>query len=1075
MEKKFSLLCCIQQTALLALLLLYFSFSVFSQQNQITVRGKVGTDSLSLENVNIILKSDSSKAVRSDSKGIYSITVPATATLVFSFVGYETQEIRVNGRTILNVTMRLKENDLSDVTVIGFGGTRKKTSLVSSVTTINVKDLRGPTGNLTNQLAGRVAGMISFQQSGEPGLGTDNSTFYIRGLSTFGTGKQDPLILIDGIESSSTDMARLQPDDISDFSVLKDAAAASVYGARGANGVVLVNTKIGKEGMARFFARGETRVSSNTKNFDFADNITYMNMANEATATRNSGTGMLPYSQNKINHTRAGDDPNLYPSNNWLNQLIKKYTVNNNYYVSVNGGTAKAKYHVAASYGRDNGILKVDPINDFNSNIKLSKYSLRSTVNLSLTKSTELMVRMYGQFDDYTGPIAGTIGNRKYTEGGSYIFALSLLSNPVMFPMVYPKEMRPYVNHPLFGSSRTIAGGGLSSTLYVNPYAEMVRGYRIYKSSNIQPQLELKQNLDFITKGLNFRSMGYLKRYSYFAVERKYDPFYYNAQVMPDGKSYNLMVFNDGSATSIGTAGTEYLSYMEDGKTVDSRIWLEGSLDYGRTFGDVHRVSGSLISYLSSYETGNAGSVTASLPRRNNGVSGRFTYGYDDRYLAEFNFGYNGSERFDANHRFGFFPSGGLAYRISNEKFFEPLKSVVRDLKFRATYGIVGNDQIGNVNDRFFYLSNVNLNNPVYFAAFGKDDGAARYGRNGISIARYSNPNITWERSRQLNFGMDLSLFNSFEIIVDVFKQKRSEILQPKSDLESALGLMATPMANYGKAETQGVDLSLKYDRTFNKNWYANIRGTFTYSTSKRVVLDELKYEKGLSHLSTIGHSISQRWGYIAERLFIDQKEVANSPLQFNDNGLLAGDIKYRDITGDGLITTDDQVPIGYPQQPEIIYGFGASLRYKRFDFSFYFQGSARSSFFIDPAAIQPFYQSGGYQSGLLKVVSDSYWSEDKRDLYAFWPRLSTWRVNSNNVTSTWWMRNGNFLRLKSVDMGYNMGKIKRLALTGGRIYFSATNLFMLSNFKLWDVEMGGNGLGYPVQSVYSLGLEVNF
>ncbi|HUP12343.1 MAG TPA: SusC/RagA family TonB-linked outer membrane protein, partial [Niastella sp.] len=584
-----------------------------------------------------------------------------------------------------------------------------------------------------------------------------------------------------------------------------------------------------------------------------------------------------------------------------------------------------------------------------------------------------------------------------------------------------------------------------------------------------------KQKLDFITKGLTFRSMAYLKRYSYFSVERKYDPFYYNAQVMPDGKSYNLQIFNDGSATSIGTPGTEYLSYLEDIKVIDSRVWLEGSLDYGRTFGDVHRVSGSLISYLSSYETGNAGSVTASLPRRNNGVSGRFTYGYDDRYLAEFNFGYNGSERFDANHRFGFFPSGGLAYRISNEQFFEPLKSVVRDLKFRATYGIVGNDQIGNVNDRFFYLSNVNLNNPVYTAAFGKDDGAPRYSRPGISIARYANPTITWERSRQLNLGMDLNLLDNFEIIVDVFRQQRSEILQPKSDIESALGLMATPMANYGKAETRGVDLSLKYDRQFNKNWYANVRGTFTYATSKRIVIDELRYEKSLSHLSSVGSSISQKWGYIAERLFIDQKEVANSPQQFNDKGLLAGDIKYRDITGDGVITTDDQVPIGYPMQPEIIYGFGASLRYKRFDFSFYFQGSARSSFFIDPAAIQPFFQQGGLQSGLLKTISDSYWSEDNRNLYAFWPRLSTWRVAPNTVTSTWWMRNGNFLRLKSVDMGYNMGKIKRLGLNGGRIYFSATNLFLLSNFKLWDVEMGGNGLGYPIQSVYSLGLEVNF
>ncbi len=1039
-------------------------------QQQVTVQGTIMDSTGGLPSVSISVVGKKEKLI-SDVMGRFKITVSSNEVLEFTYAGFKprrvdlSQQKVVNGVIELSVTMVQEPQDLGEVTVTGFGGTRKKASLVSSITTVNVKELQGPTGNLTNAIAGRVAGMISFQQSGEPGRGTDNSTFYIRGLSTFGSGKQDPLILIDGIESTATDMARLQADDISDFSVLKDAAAAAVYGARGANGVVLINTKSGKAGTPKFFVRGENRVSSNTKNFDFADNITYMNMANEAVTTRNPGTGALLYSQNKINHTIAGDDPNLYPSNNWIDQLIKKYTINQNYYASVNGGTEKARYHVAASYGRDNGILNVDPINDFNSNIRLSKYSLRSTVNLDLTKSTELMLRMYGQFDDYNGPIGG----------GGRIFTLALWSNPVMFPAVYPHSMRPYVDHPLFGSAQTMANGQLTSTLFLNPYAEMVRGYSVYKTSNIQPQVELKQNLDFITKGLNFRSMAYLKRYSFYGMQRQYNPFYYNAQVQPDGKNYNLVVFNDGSATSIGLTGTEYLDYFESGKDVDSRIWLEGVLNYSRVFGNVHNVGGSLISYLSSFENGNAGSVTASLPRRNSGVSGRFTYGYDDRYLAEFNFGYNGSERFDANHRYGFFPSGGIGYKISNEKFFEPIKSVVSDLKLRATYGIVGNDQIGTVGDRFFYLSNISLNDGSYGAVFGRDDGAATYFRPGVSITRYANPGITWERSKQINLGMDLRLFNSFELIADVFKQSRNQILLPKTILESALGLMATPQANYGKAETQGIDLTAKYEKNLNKDWYANVRGTFTYATSKRIVADELRYDSSLSHLTTVGHSLSQSWGYIAERLFIDEKEVANSPLQFGNKSLMAGDIKYRDINGDGQITSDDQVPIGYPMQPEIIYGFGASLRYKKLDFSFYFQGSARSSFFIDPEAIQPFYQFGGAQNGLLKVISNDYWSEDNRNPYAFWPRLSTSRVNSNNVRSTWWMRNGNFLRLKSVDLGYNVGKIKRLGLTGGRIYLSATNLFALSNFKLWDVEMGGNGLGYPVQTVYNLGAEINF
>jgi TonB-linked SusC/RagA family outer membrane protein len=1048
--------------ALLAMLLC-LSVTLFAQENEITVKGNVRSDSAALQGVTVQLKADAKRATQTDEKGNFTLRVPSKGTLVISSVGFETQEIAVNSQTTINVLMKNSNGNLGDVVIIGFGGTQKKASMVSSITTVDVKSLKGPTGNLTNTLAGRIPGVISFQRSGEPGLGTDNSAFYIRGLSTFGTGKQDPLILIDGVESSPTDLARLQPDDISDFSVLKDAAAASVYGARGANGVVLVNTRSGKEGAAKFSFRAENRVSSNTKNFNMADNITYMQLANEAALTR-SPLAVQPYSQNKIEHTKAGDDPYLYPNNNWIDQLIKKYTVNQSYNLNVSGGNSKTRYYVAGTYNQDNGLLKLDPINNFNSNIKLKNYSIRSNVNLNLSDNTELIIRMYGQFDDYNGPIGG----------GSATFNNALWSNQVMFPAVYPQSKLPYITHPLFGSARTVDANGLTSTLYVNPYAQMVRGYSVYKTSNLQPQVELKQDLGFVTPGLSFRTMGYLRRYSFYSVDRSYNPFYYSAIVDPTTQDYNLTVLNDGSATSIGTVGTEYLGYAEGTKTVDSRFWLEGSVTYNRTF-KKHTVGGNVIAVISNYETGNAGSVTASLPQRNQTLSGRFTYGFDNRYLAEFNFGYNGSERFAKNNRFGFFPSAGVAYRISNEKFFNPLKKVITDLKFRATYGLVGNDQIGNINDRFFYLSNVSLNDGGFGASFGRNDGAGTYYRNGVSISRYANENITWEQSRSMNLGMDMKLFYDLTLTVDVYKQWRSQILQAKSTVESAAGFSAIPSSNYGKAETQGIDVALNYQRSLNKNMWVNVRGTFTYATSKVKVTDEIVFPSNIAYLSRANHSISQTWGLIAERLFIDQKEVANSPVQYGDIGLLAGDIKYKDVNGDGVINNDDMVPIGFPQQPEIIYGFGASFGYKRFDFSFYFQGAARTSFFINPWNIQPFYLNGGYQNNLLKVIADNHWSEDNQNPYAFWPRLSTWRVNSNNQTSTWWLRNGAFLRLKSVDMGYTLPDFKALRLKGTRVYFSATNLFILSGFKLWDVEMGGNGLNYPIQSVYSMGVQLNF
>lgn len=1056
------------------MLLLCYSLTVFSQDNQITVQGRVRSDSSNLENVTIQLKSNPARVVKSDARGAFTIKVPANGILIFTYVGYEAQEMAINGQSELNILLRSRETGLNEVTVIGFGGTRKKASMVSAATTIDVKELKTPTGNLTNALAGRIPGMISFQQSGEPGLGTNNSTFYIRGLSTFGTGKQDPLILIDGVESSPTDMARLQPDDISDFSVLKDAAASAVYGARGANGVVLINTKSGKEGAAKYSFRAENRISRNTKNIDLADNITYMMLGNEATLTR-SPNAIQPYSQNKINHTMAGDDSFLYPNNNWVDQLVKDYTVNQSYNLNINGGTSKTRYYVAGTYALDNGILKVSPINDFNNNIRLANYSVRSSINMNLSNSTELILRMYGQFDDYKGPIGG----------GAASFNNALWSNPVRFPAVYAQSKLPYLEHPLFGSAQVVSNGSLTPSLYVNPYAEMVKGYSVYKTSNIQPQLELKQNLNFITTGLSARAMGYLRRYSYYDVSRAYNPFYYTADIDPGTQDYSLRVLNNGSATSVGITGTEYLGYAEGRKVVDSRLWLEGSLNYNHSFAVKHQIGGMLIGYMSSYETGNAGSVTASLPQRNNGVSGRFSYGFDDRYLAEFNFGYNGSERFASIKRYGFFPSGGIGYRLSNEKFFASLKKVITDLKFRATYGLVGNDQIGNVNDRFFYLSNVNLNNNAYGASFGSNDGAPVYTRPGVSISRYANFGITWERSRQINLGMDLKLFRDFDLTVDVYRQYRSQILQPKSFVENAYGLTVVPFSNYGKAETQGVDLSAKFQHSFSKDFWINARGTVTYATSKATLADEITYPASLSYLSRAGHSLSQTYGFIAERLFIDEKEVQNSPIQFGDQSLMAGDIKYHDVNKDGVINNDDMVPIGYPTQPEVVYGFGSSFGYKRFDFSFYFQGAARSTFFINPWNTQPFVlteanENGvplrkAYENGLLQAVANSHWSEDNRNLYALWPRLSTYQVAANNVTSTWWMRDGSFLRLKSVDLGYTCPDFKRIGLKAPRIYLSATNLFLISSFKLWDVEMGGNGLGYPIQAVYSLGAQINF
>ncbi len=1040
-------------------------------QEQVTVQGSVKDAVGGIPGVSVKV-SGTTKGVSTDPLGRFKIVADRKATLVFSLIGMITKEIKLSDHKIssagvieLDVTLKSDDVSLEEVTVTGFGGKQKKASLVSSITSVNVEDLKQPTSNLTNALAGRVAGLIAFQTSGEPGIGTDNSQFFIRGLSTFGAGRGTPLILIDGIESEQNDLARLQPDDIADFSVLKDAAAASIYGARGANGVLLINTKMGKEGQAKFSFRAQNRTSTNTQNFQLADNITYMELANRATLAR-SGAGGEPYQKNKIDNTRAGADPYLYPNNDWMEKLIKDYTNNQSYNLNVSGGSAKARYYVAGTYAQDRGILKVEPINNFNSNIKFTNYSLRTNIDLNFTKTSTFIIRMYGQFDDYKGPIGG----------GARTFTNALTANPVMFPAVYPQSMLPYLEHPLFGGNRFVDNTfNESNTLYLNPYAELVRGYSASKNYNIHPQLEWKQDFNFITEGLTGRAMAYLRRTAGFSVSRSYNPFYYAPLVNSTDYSYNLYPLNDGSATSIGTAGTEYLNYIPGINQQESRIWAETSLNYNRVFAKKHAVGGMLVSYISEYQEP-LGGFLETLPKRNAGVSGRFSYGYDDRYLFEFNFGYNGSERFAANNRFGFFPSGGIGYRISNERFFEPLSDIITNLKLRATYGYVGNDAIGDRNDRFFYMSNVSLNDGGFGASFGKNEGQGTYFRPGVSISRYANNAITWELSRQINIGLDLGIGKGFNFTVDAFRQYRSNILQPQTFIDNASGFMATPFSNYGKAESSGIDGQMTFNHNFTKDIWTNLRGTFTFATSKITKIDELTYPDNLSYLSRKGANVSQAWGYIAERLFVDETEVANSPVQFGDTGLLAGDIKYRDINGDGVINTDDRVPLGYPQQPELIYGFGNTFGYKNFDVSFYFQGSARSSFFINPTAMQPYVNLGnGQQSGLLNVIAQDHWNEENRDPYAFWPRLSTWRVGSNNETSTWWMRNGSFLRLKTAEMGYNFKDLKKVGINSARVYVNGQNLFMISKFKMWDAEMGGNGLGYPIQSVYNFGVQLNF
>lgn len=1055
-------ICKWQRCSLVFLFMLMAGFA-HAQNQSFELRGVVldSVGHLPISNVTIAFMGKNA-VVSTDAQGQFLIKdAHINDHLVLTSVGFDRKTVQVTSTNRMTIYLSSSSSNLDEVTVVAYG-TQKKTSMVASITSINPKEIKGPTSNLTSMLAGRVAGLIAYQRSGEPG--NDNASFFIRGVGSFGAGKKDPLILIDGMESNTTALARLQPDDIAGFSVLKDAAASSLYGARGANGVVLVNTKSGIVGKAKFNARFENSISTNTRNFKFADNITYMKMANEAVLTRDP-KGTLPYSQNKIDHTERGDDPLLYPNNNWIDQLIKDYTNNQRFNFNVTGGGNLAQYYVAGTFNNDKGILRSENSNSFDNNINLKNYSLRSNITLNVTPTTIGIIRTSAQFDDYTGPIGGYDKWGNLINGGQRVFREAIWSNPVMFPAIYPSSYSPFATHPLFGNNFIPT----TKTLYNNPYANMVNGFQEYNSSTVNVQLELKQNFDFITKGLSARLMAYTQRYSYFSVTRSFKPFYYNLVRIPGTSNTVLSLLNENE-------GTEYLDYNQGNKILNTTTYGEFAVNYNRTIAEDHDITGMLIGIIRNYQTANGGDLQASLPARNLGVSGRATYAYKNRYLFEFNFGYNGSERFSKDHRFGFFPSFGVGWNLNEEKMFEFMTPVVSRLKLRATYGLVGNDQIGEDRDRFFYLSQVNPNNGGRGFSWGNNWD---YTRPGYSISRYENRDITWERAKTFDVGFDLNLKNGLGVVFDYYNSTRSNILMVRSNIPSTTGFQSDIQANIGKAQSRGFDLALDYNKSFQNTWWTQLRANMTYATNKLLVNEEPDYSANLSYLSRLGHPIKQSYGLIAERLFVDDIEAENSPLQ-NFGGAfktMGGDIKYRDINGDGKITDLDKVPIGYPTDPQIIYGMGFSVGFKGFDVSAFLQGSARSSFFIDPGNITPFAINGPYQNGLLQEVANSYWSEDNQDVRALWPRLTDGFNNNNNQFSTWWMRNGAFLRLKSVELGYNLPNqfLNKFKMSNVRFYVNALNLAVWSKFKMWDPEMGGEGLGYPVQAVYNVGINVGF
>lgn len=977
--------------------------------------------------------------VITDLDGLFQIQVTdKNSVIVISYIGYVTQEISVGDRSSITVQLKEDTKSLEEVVVTAFGATQKKETMVGSIQQVRPAELKVPSSSLSTSFAGRMAGVIAIQRSGQPGA--DGADFWIRGKSTFGDAT-GVLIVLDGVEISSSDLNALDPEVIESFSILKDATATAMYGTRGANGVMIVTTKSGQDLLKPIINfRLETSMSQLTSVPEMVGGVDYMKLYNEALTTRGITTGL--YDDTKIRATEQGLNPLVYPNVDWYNEMFNKNAFAQRFNFNIRGGKKAVTYFMSASVKHDAGNLKSlsKDYFSYNNNINVMRYDFVNNLSIKATNTTKISLGLNVSLRDWKGPSAGVDG----------IFSMSREASPVDFPIVYPARNDKEI-YTLWGGM----SGGIYNNGYRNPVAEYVVGYKKQFASTVNANIRLDQDLKMVTKGLKLHVLASFKNWSKTETTRKagYNQFEIDQYNEATGE-YTLSRVGNEQKTALNTEGAA---------TGDRRIFIQAYLDYKRKFG-VHDVNAMLLYNQDQLDNNKPDNLLSSLPRRKQGIAARLSYAYDDRYLAEVNFGYNGSENFAKNNRFGFFPSIALGYNISQEKFWEPISNVISHFKLRGSYGLVGND---GINERYAYLEDIVLSSDKWKYTTGVNQNV---NLQGPVWNRYYNPNLTWEVGKKLNVGFDMQLFHQVNLNFDVFKEIRSKIyMQKVNTLPDFIGTGETKIyENSGKMKNVGFDIALDYNKQITKDFFLSFKGTLTYAHNTILERDEPPFQL-YPNLSSVGYSRGQHLVYVAAGLFRDQADVDSHAEQTLGYIPQPGDIKYvdqPDANGncDGIINTNDRVYMGYPEDPEIVYGFGPSMKYKNWDFSFFFQGAARTSILM--SGFHPFGKNA--TRGVMKFIADDYWSESNPNPNAAYPRLTRDTNANNTVNSSYWLRNGAFLKLKNAEIGYTFKMF--------RAYLNGSNLLTFSPFKHWDPEMGGgSGMKYPTQRVFNIGIQFTF
>lgn len=1023
---------------LLFLLSVGWSASGYAQERtQVEVTGVVKDSNTKepLIGVNITVKNSPGLGTMTDINGRYRMKVDPYSYLIFSYIGFDKQEVMLKDNRVINVELKESEANVLDQVVITGTGAQKKITVTGAVTTVDVGDLRTPTASISNALAGVVPGVMARQVSGQPG---DNvSEFWIRGISTFGAGAS-ALVLVDGFERN---MNELNVEDIATFTVLKDASATAIYGSRGANGVVLITTKRGKEGKAHINAKVETSYSTRTQTPEFVDGVTYARMMNESFMTRNREAA---YSEDDIRLLASGLDPDIFPNVDWMGMLLKKGAPTYRATVDINGGGTLARYFISASYVDEGGMYETDKaMKDFNTNANYRRWNYRMNVDIDLTKTTLIRVG-----------VSGSLGKQNQ-PGGDYkeIWGALLGYNPIAVPVKY--------------SNGYVASQGYAEKQ--NPWVLVTQqGFNETWTNSIQSTVSLEQDLKFITKGLKF-----VGRYGYDTNNENKN----RRMKWPEGWIAERQRDSDGNL-QLRRVTTEQLMKSVSHANGERKEYLEAELHYDRTFGD-HQIGGVLKytqdKYINTSEN-IENDYIQTIDSRHQGLAGRFTYGWKYRYFFDFNFGYNGSENFAPGHQFGFFPAFSLAWNIAEEPIVKKALPWMGMFKLRYSYGKVGNDNTGNVGARIRFPYRPTFKTDDFYGYHYGDIGTNIYYYQGLTYATVASNNVTWEVAEKHDLGLDFSLLDDrVSGTIDYFYEQRKGIYMTRSFLAPSLGLNTLnipPAANIGAVLSKGFDGNIAFKQKMGEV-DLTLRGNMTYSKNEIREYDEEYSHYGYTRQA--GFRVDQARGLIAEGLFKDYDDIRRSPEQmFGD--VAPGDIKYKDVNGDGRVDDNDIVPIGATTRPNLVYGFGLSAFWKDIDFNVHFQGAGKSSFFIDGYTVYPF--SSGSWGNVLTDVVGKYWSQGvNEDPNAEYPRLSYGGNNNNYRKSTYWLRDGSYMRLKTLEVGYSLPKsfVNKLHLSKVRIYFLGTNLLTFSGFKLWDPEMGSsNGQEYPLSRAYTLGLTVN-